>query len=106
MAIRASDLAFLNLWQDSFPGIPAIDCLGDSEFFLSVDMIELKDHGVALGAIHAWMQPEIFNVLGLHAQSVSCGVILKSRRRSLVVRSVVFAVEALLALVEPRLAVS
>ena len=53
MAVRAYDIALLDLGQDAFPG-PLAHAPADAEPLFS-QMIELQDKRVALSAVHARM---------------------------------------------------
>jgi hypothetical protein len=65
MAVRAADLAFVNLGFDTRPASASSGVVGDVGNLLA-DMVELKHNDVAFAAVDTWMLPQILNDLLTH----------------------------------------
>ena len=59
MAVRAHDLALLNLREDAFP-VPVWQGPTDAEGLgVRIQVVELEHHGIVLSAVHARMAGEV-----------------------------------------------
>lgn len=71
MAIGASNLTFEELRLNPGNRIRAADHVSDLPLFFAADVVEFKDHGIALAAIDAGMRCQIFTNEGLIARVIA-----------------------------------